>query len=88
MLLDHPIDGQWSSWGSWAECSKTCGGGSQTRSRVCTSPAPENGGLPCQGSASDTKECKTFACSGNGATIIGLFLFSKMKYSLFSQQIS
>ena len=80
MLQEHPIDGHWSSWGAWSKCSKTCGDGTHTRMRTCTSPAPENGGLPCQGSSTETKECKSFACSGNGASTISIASILKDGY--------
>ena len=44
-------DGEWSEWGGWSECSKTCGGGVQYRERNCSNPAPANGGKECEGIA-------------------------------------
>ena len=29
-----PVNCAWGAWDAWSTCSKTCGGGSQTRSRV------------------------------------------------------
>ncbi|RUS76193.1 hypothetical protein EGW08_016037, partial [Elysia chlorotica] len=43
------VDGEWSEWTEWSECSKTCGGGEQSKDRTCTNPAPSNGGEDCQG---------------------------------------
>ncbi|XP_035675461.1 ectin-like, partial [Branchiostoma floridae] len=37
------IDGGWSDWSPWSDCSVTCGVGTQTRDRSCTNPAPANG---------------------------------------------
>ncbi|MBI4599559.1 hypothetical protein HY732_01410, partial [Candidatus Uhrbacteria bacterium] len=34
-------------WGAWGECTAACGPGA-TRTRLCNSPAPENGGLACE----------------------------------------
>ncbi|KAJ8316655.1 hypothetical protein KUTeg_005793, partial [Tegillarca granosa] len=57
-----PIDGGWTSWGSWGTCSKSCGGGSQSRSRSCTNPAPQYGGANCAGSSSSSQACNTHNC--------------------------
>ena len=61
-----PVDGGWSSYGSWGSCSVSCGGGTQTRSRTCTNPAPANGGASCSGSATESQSCNTAACPVNG----------------------
>ena len=51
-----PIDGYWSEYGKWSSCSKTCGKGIQTRSRICYEP--KYGGKACHGSPNETRECK------------------------------
>ena len=49
-------DGQWASWGSWSQCSASCGTG--TRNRTATScNGPFYGGLPCIGSGTETETC-------------------------------
>ncbi|CAC5371202.1 PRSS12 [Mytilus coruscus] len=58
------IDGGWSSWTNWTDCSKPCNGGLNGRSRNCDSPPPFNGGLYCNGNITDVKLCNTFSCSG------------------------
>ncbi|VDI13130.1 Hypothetical predicted protein, partial [Mytilus galloprovincialis] len=56
------IDGTWGQWQSWGVCSVTCGGGRQSRMRVCDDPRPANGGLPCSGSSSEYGYCNIQAC--------------------------
>ncbi|KAJ8315426.1 hypothetical protein KUTeg_007576 [Tegillarca granosa] len=62
-----PIDGAWVPWTSWSVCSVTCGGGSQSRSRTCTDPAPQYGGANCPGSGSSSQSCNTHNCPIDGA---------------------
>jgi len=52
-----PVNGQWSKWESWTRCSRTCGGGVQTRTRSCTNPPPSGGGSQCSGSSLTSRKC-------------------------------
>ena len=61
-----PVDGLWGSWADWSKCSKSCGGGSKTRRRLCDSPAPAHGGTDCQGDHSQERQCNTQPCSVPG----------------------
>ncbi|XP_060132638.1 hemicentin-1 isoform X1 [Zootoca vivipara] len=62
-----PVDGNWSEWGSWEECSKTCGQGNKTRTRTCSNPPAQHGGSPCDGSAVEPIMCNIRPCPVNGA---------------------
>uniref|UniRef100_A0A673ID81 A disintegrin and metalloproteinase with thrombospondin motifs 14-like n=1 Tax=Sinocyclocheilus rhinocerous TaxID=307959 RepID=A0A673ID81_9TELE len=57
-------DGGWSSWGKFGSCSRTCGGGIQSRSRQCNNPVPAYGGRDCPGSTFDYQVCNTEDCPG------------------------
>ncbi|XP_053396764.1 SCO-spondin-like isoform X2 [Mercenaria mercenaria] len=61
-----PVDGGYTDWSAWTACTKTCGGGSRGRSRTCTNPTPQNDGLPCNGSSSQTEDCNTNTCPVDG----------------------
>nr|XP_045016023.1 SCO-spondin [Jaculus jaculus] len=54
-----PGPGMWSSWGPWEECSASCGGGEQLRSRLCARP-------PCPGLARQSRTCHTQVCREAG----------------------
>ena len=56
------VDGGWSEFGEWSECSVLCGGGTQTRARTCTNPAPVNGGADCLGKNTETHDCNIRSC--------------------------
>ena len=62
--LSFSVDGMWSPWGEYDTCSKTCGGGSQTRRRTCDNPKPANGGKNCAGDSEETQSCNTQGCPG------------------------
>ena len=65
------VDGKWSRWGKWDTCSATCGGGSQSRTRTCDNPAPENGGAECDSNGSSGEEsqtCNEWDCSSDNST--------------------
>ncbi|XP_038056242.1 SCO-spondin-like [Patiria miniata] len=44
-----PVNGSWTQWSSWSECSVSCEGGMQSRQRTCADPAPAHGGAYCHG---------------------------------------
>eukprot|EP00440_Ansanella_granifera_P010536 gb/GFBE01011429.1/.p1 GENE.gb/GFBE01011429.1/~~gb/GFBE01011429.1/.p1 ORF type:complete len:1322 (+),score=241.23 gb/GFBE01011429.1/:1-3966(+) len=58
---DCPVDCVWSVWTAWSECSKSCNGGSQDRSRL-KSPVEQDGGRPCEGQSTEERECNTDGC--------------------------
>ncbi|XP_015927012.1 semaphorin 5c [Parasteatoda tepidariorum] len=57
-----PLDGHWSEWTSWSECSAFCGSGIQTRERRCNDPAPQYGGKECIGCPQDFRICNNHMC--------------------------
>lgn len=56
------VDGAWAQWSAFGSCSVTCGGGTYSRSRTCSDPAPANGGLNCTGDSADYGDCNTTPC--------------------------
>ena len=56
------VNGGWTDFEEWPECSVECGGGTQTRTRTCTNPAPAYEGADCVGDSSQTRECNTHPC--------------------------
>uniref|UniRef100_A0A8B9H3Y6 Adhesion G protein-coupled receptor B1a n=1 Tax=Astyanax mexicanus TaxID=7994 RepID=A0A8B9H3Y6_ASTMX len=54
---DSDTNGGWSSWGNWMECSSECGGGVQTRTRVCNSPPDE--AYMCDGVLEEGRPCNS-----------------------------
>ncbi|KAG7281602.1 hypothetical protein CRUP_033712, partial [Coryphaenoides rupestris] len=46
VCVDAPCDrdGGWGQWSYWTDCTKSCGGGVQSRRRECDNPTPEGEG--------------------------------------------
>ncbi|XP_039591708.1 hemicentin-1 isoform X2 [Polypterus senegalus] len=65
-----PVDGNWSEWSTWEECTRTCGQGNRTRVRSCTNPSSQHGGKACEGKAVDLLVCNVRPCpvAGNWGT--------------------
>ena len=63
-LLIHTVNGGWSDWSRWSSCTKSCGAGSQERSRTCTRPPPSYGGKTCLGSTWEKQMCNRQPCPG------------------------
>ncbi|XP_041843736.1 adhesion G protein-coupled receptor B1 isoform X6 [Melanotaenia boesemani] len=59
-LGECPVDGKWQPWSLWSGCSKTCGGGSQQRTRICYGPFFE--GQPCPGEREEVRSCNEKKC--------------------------
>jgi hypothetical protein len=60
-----PVDGGWSNWTLWSECSVSCtgpdaataAGGEQMRYRNCDSPQASDGGRECEGPSVESQPC-------------------------------
>jgi len=63
---DCPIDGFWSPWTNWGDCTETCGEGTQTRDRLCDNPVESLGGAPCPEEADQTRTCNVKLCPIDG----------------------
>ncbi|XP_075038771.1 hemicentin-1 [Mixophyes fleayi] len=62
-----PVDGSWSEWSLWEECSKTCGNGKRMRIRSCNDPPAQGGGKSCVGKTVDITVCNPKPCPVHGA---------------------
>jgi len=49
-------------WSRWTECDKSCAGGTQERTRVCTSL--NEGEQQCEGAKIEKRICNTQGCPG------------------------
>ena len=58
------VNGDWTDWGSWGECSSSCGEGIKSRRRSCTAPSPMGSGKDCVGDATSNQACTKSACPG------------------------
>jgi len=59
-----PVNGGYTEWSEFSECTVTCGGGVRERTRECTNLTPENNGKNCEelGPAKESEICNTEAC--------------------------
>ena len=67
-MLSRLVNGGYTEWTNWGDCSRTCGTGTYVRTRSCTNPSPSNGGQTCiqqgLGALSENANCNTQACPG------------------------
>ena len=63
MLFALTVNCTWSDFGGWSSCSKTCGEGDQTRTRIILNAA-SHGGNDCTGADEDRRACKIKKCPG------------------------
>ena len=51
------VNGRWTLWSIWEDCSKTCGSGTKARRRSCSNPPPQHGGRASFGPSEQIKSC-------------------------------
>jgi hemicentin len=78
------VNGDYSEWSEWERCSSTCGGGKQFRSRTCTNPLAQYGGMNCdsKGPPREERICNTNLCPGRVELLS--FNFDSPAWHLFS----
>ena len=67
-ILSSAVDGGYSNWTKWNDCSASCGDGVLTRSRQCNNPTPSGPhAKDCSGlgPSQETKKCYLKPCHGN-----------------------
>ncbi len=87
VLMFHPylffslaVNGNWSLWSNWTDCSQPCGGGIMSRNRTCDNPMTASGGKFCSGLPDDQQDCNTGSCASffsstcNGWKAFNLFV--------------
>lgn len=57
---DMWVESQWAEWGTWSECSVTCGRGTRSRQHTCL---PNSLGVTrCDGNDEETESCIVRSC--------------------------
>ena len=64
IYLTYLVDGKYGNWSVWTVCTKSCGGGLQSRTRDCKNPPPSTTGKDCQGPSIETRRCSNSFCKG------------------------
>ncbi|XP_069118935.1 uncharacterized protein [Argopecten irradians] len=60
------LNGGFSKWSAYGECSKSCGTGNKTRTRTCNNPSPAGNGSTCSGFYLETTLCNFQSCPIDG----------------------
>ncbi|XP_077569427.1 A disintegrin and metalloproteinase with thrombospondin motifs 17 [Stigmatopora nigra] len=60
--IPQHVDGDWSPWGPWSMCSRTCATGVRFRQRKCDNPPPGPGGRACQKASVEHRACEGPPC--------------------------
>ncbi|XP_071177833.1 scavenger receptor cysteine-rich type 1 protein M160-like [Mytilus edulis] len=61
------VNGNWSVWTQWTDCSMSCGNGFQTRSRRCNDPSLSNIRFSCHGDTLEAQLCNKIECPVDGS---------------------
>ena len=62
MLSLSAVDGRWTDWSEWQNCTSNCGTGERKRYRSCSNPAPQCSGMVCQGPDEESMPCELVSC--------------------------
>ncbi|UMM42765.1 hypothetical protein L5515_018465 [Caenorhabditis briggsae] len=54
---EEKVNGGWTDWTSWSECTDYCRNGHRSRTRFCANPKPSQGGAQCSGSDFELNPC-------------------------------
>ena len=89
LIFVKAINGKYTRWTTWTQCSKTCGGGVRERYRSCTNPAPFGKGKNCNrfGKPRAVEKCNTKKCpkgkkrGRSGAPILIFFVLNLTSFS-------
>lgn len=57
----------WGKWSDWTACSRSCGGGRQSRMRECEDK--DLAIIHCSGEKVQIRECNTHECPGKGTQV-------------------
>ena len=72
LFIVYLVNGSYSEWSAWSQCSVKCGDGTQQRTRSCTNPPPANRGTSCIGPARGTRTCTIKMCTTPGKFLADL----------------
>ncbi|XP_028403035.1 uncharacterized protein LOC114525803 isoform X3 [Dendronephthya gigantea] len=61
-----PPPAEWSDWTWWTPCTEACGGGHQSRYRLCNNPPPGPGAPECKGDGRQSQDCNIHPCPVHG----------------------
>ena len=76
------VDCEWTDFGEWTSCSKSCGEGVQIRVRSVSTEAQGSEGKPCEGNPSEAKLCYERDCPTTTTETTTLPIQSKQKQTL------
>jgi len=57
-----PVNGKWSQWTPWSNCTAKCSVGNRERARKCNDPSPKFKGKPCTGLSKEIEKCNEQPC--------------------------